>query len=84
MNTPLLAGIDCIHRENYVLNDVSHDVASGESIVIVGPSGCGKSTRQQVIAGIEKPSVGTNIIYVTHDPTEAMTLAELNRSTFNR
>lgn len=84
MTTPLLAGIDCIHGENYVLNDVNHDVASGKFIVSVGPSSCGNSTRQQVIAGIEKPSVGTNIIYVTHDPTEAMTLAELNRSTFNR
>lgn len=84
MTTPLLAGIDCIHGENYVLNDVNHDVASGEFIVIVGPSGCGKSTRQQLITGIEKPSVGTHIIYVTHDPTEAMTPAELNRLTFNR
>ncbi len=58
MTTPLLAGIDNIHGENYVLNDGNHDVTSDEFIVIVGPSDCGKSTRLRVIAGIENLAWG--------------------------
>ena len=36
----------------YVLQDVSLDVAQGEFCVVVGPSGCGKSTLLKCIAGL--------------------------------
>ena len=41
------------------LNDISLQVAAGQSIAIVGKSGCGKSTLLRLIAGLEKPTAGT-------------------------
>ena len=41
------------------VNNVSLDVAAGESVAIVGPSGCGKSTLLYVLGGLERPTVGT-------------------------
>ncbi|WP_129669809.1 ABC transporter ATP-binding protein [Phytoactinopolyspora endophytica] len=40
------------------LDDVSLQVADGETISIVGSSGCGKSTLLKVVAGIEDPDQG--------------------------
>jgi NitT/TauT family transport system ATP-binding protein len=42
-----------------VMRSVSLDVYAGEFIVLVGPSGCGKSTLLSMIAGFEKPSIGS-------------------------
>ena len=41
-----------------VLNDISFEVAEGETVAIVGPSGCGKSTLMSIIAGFERPDSG--------------------------
>ena len=41
------------------VDDVSIDVAQGESVAIVGPSGCGKSTLLYLLGGLERPSAGT-------------------------
>jgi putative ABC transport system ATP-binding protein len=41
-----------------VLKDVSIDIESGSSVVIVGPSGSGKSSLISIAAGLEKPSRG--------------------------
>ncbi len=40
------------------VDDVSLDVAD-ETVAILGPSGCGKSTLLRVIAGLERPDVGS-------------------------
>lgn len=42
-----------------VLDDVSFNVDSGESISIVGPSGVGKSTILRIIGGLEKQDSGS-------------------------
>ncbi len=44
--------------KNYILNDLTLEVSSGESIAIVGPSGSGKSTLLNIIGGLDRPSSG--------------------------
>lgn len=41
------------------LEDVSLDVRNGEFFTLVGPSGCGKTTTLRVIAGFDRPDVGS-------------------------
>jgi putative ABC transport system ATP-binding protein len=41
------------------VDDVTLDVAPGESVAIVGPSGCGKSTLLYLLGGLERPTGGT-------------------------
>jgi ABC-type Fe3+/spermidine/putrescine transport system ATPase subunit len=40
------------------LDDVTVDVLTAESVVILGPSGCGKTTLLRLIAGLEVPDTG--------------------------
>lgn len=49
-------------REPYVLDDVSFNIAAGESVAIVGPSGCGKTTLINVLLGILPPTEGEVLI----------------------
>lgn len=46
-----------------VLNDVSFNVAEGESLVLLGPSGSGKSTTLRIIAGLENPDSGEVVLH---------------------
>jgi putative ABC transport system ATP-binding protein len=46
----------------HVLNDISLQIQSGESVGIVGPSGSGKSTLLMVLAGLEKVDSGKVLI----------------------
>jgi putative ABC transport system ATP-binding protein len=41
-----------------IVNDVSLDIAAGESVAIVGASGAGKSTLLALLAGLDSPSSG--------------------------
>ncbi|MEV6319457.1 ABC transporter ATP-binding protein [Streptomyces sp. NPDC051776] len=41
------------------LHGLSLTIAAGEFVVLVGPSGCGKTTLLRVVAGFEKPTMGT-------------------------
>lgn len=41
------------------LDQVDLDIAPGEFVCILGASGCGKSTLLNLVAGLDRPGVGT-------------------------
>lgn len=43
---------------DWVVNDVSFNLAEGELLTLVGPSGCGKTTILRLIAGFERADAG--------------------------
>jgi len=47
------------HKDNWVLKDISFEVAEGEALGIVGINGAGKSTLLKIITGTTLASTGT-------------------------
>ncbi|HEX6100763.1 MAG TPA: ABC transporter ATP-binding protein [Thermoanaerobaculia bacterium] len=60
-----------------VLNDMSIEVAQGESLVIVGGSGTGKSVTLKHIIGLLRPDQGR--VLIAGEDITAMSEVELNR-----
>src|SRR5256885_8253076 len=56
-------GISKRFKKSRVLEDVSFDVAEGESLVLLGASGSGKTTILRIIAGLEQPDTGEVILH---------------------
>jgi len=46
-----------------VLEDITFDVAEGETLVLLGASGSGKTTILRIIAGLEHPEAGRIILH---------------------
>jgi ABC-type sugar transport system ATPase subunit len=46
------------YGQRTVVENVSLDVAEGESVALLGASGCGKTTTLRLIAGLEEPDAG--------------------------
>ncbi len=51
-------GLGVRHQRNWVLREVTLDVAAGEAVGIVGPNGAGKSTLLKILAGTVRPTTG--------------------------
>ena len=51
-------GLSKRFKKSRVLEDVSFDVAEGESLVLLGASGSSKTTILRIIAGLEQPDKG--------------------------
>src|SRR5579871_5255093 len=59
------------------VDQISLDVAVGESVAIIGPSGCGKSSLLYMLGGLERPTAGT--LWLAGNQLERMTEGELAR-----
>ena len=62
------------------MDDLSLDVAKGESVALRGRSGSGKSTLLNLISGIDRPDRGS----VRLGPTEITALSERDRTLLRR
>ena len=49
-----------------ILNDMSLDIAPGETVAMLGPSGAGKTTAMMVMAGLENVTSG-KVVVAGHD-----------------
>jgi sulfate/thiosulfate transport system ATP-binding protein len=56
-------GISKHFNKTRVLEDITFDVAEGESLVLLGASGSGKTTILRIIAGLEQPETGYVILH---------------------
>ena len=42
-----------------VVDDVSYDIHDGDFVAVIGPSGCGKTTMMSMLAGFQRPTIGS-------------------------
>ncbi|MCB9899008.1 MAG: ABC transporter ATP-binding protein [Planctomycetes bacterium] len=57
-------------RELVILQDVTLEIAAGESVAVLGPSGSGKSTLLGLLAGLDRPTRGS--VLVDGTPLESL------------
>ncbi len=51
------------------LEPLDLEIGGGETVVLLGPSGCGKTTLLRIIAGLESPDVGGQVLFNGEDVT---------------
>lgn len=52
------------------IQDLNLSISSGKFICVLGPSGCGKTTLLNVLAGLQKPSLGS--VTINSNPIETV------------
>lgn len=52
------------------LNPINLEIQGGETVVLLGPSGCGKTTTLRIIAGLEGPDAGGQVLFGDDDVTD--------------
>ena len=52
------------------LNPINLEIEGGETVVLLGPSGCGKTTTLRIIAGLESPDAGGQVLFGDEDVTQ--------------
>ena len=63
-----------------ILDDVTLEIPSKQTVAVMGPSGSGKSTLLGLMAGLDRPTAGSIIL----DGTEITTLSESRMAGFRR
>jgi NitT/TauT family transport system ATP-binding protein len=58
------------------LSDISLTVGAGEFVCLVGASGCGKTTLLNLVAGLDRPTLGTVEVTVGAAPMNGATAAD--------
>jgi heme exporter protein A len=66
-----LAGLWREYGERVALEDVSLELARGESLVVIGPNGSGKTTLLRILATLLRPSGGEVAVLGARLPREA-------------
>jgi peptide/nickel transport system ATP-binding protein len=62
----------------HAVNDISFDIAEGETFALVGESGCGKSTVARLLVGLYSPSKGS-VTLAGNDVSKLKTDLKLRR-----
>ena len=63
-----------------ILDDVTLEIPSKQTVAVMGPSGSGKSTLLGLMAGLDRPTAGA----ITLDGTEITSLSESRMAKFRR
>jgi len=73
-----IVGVSKAFGENTVVDNLDLVIGDGEFFSLLGPSGCGKTTTLRMVAGFERPSVGSIMLGGTDITHQAPAKRPLN------